>query len=105
MTKIVAILVLGFINYILRVTPFIFFSKNNLPEWLRKWLTNVPIAVLCAMLAPMLFVTNGNINLSLSNHYLLAAIPTFLLGAWTKNMGVVLATGIIFMAIINHFLV
>ena len=92
MEKIIIILALGFFNYLIRALPFLIFSKKPFPSYVKTWLQYVPIAVLCAILAPML----------LDKNIFLAAIPTFIVGILSKNMGFILAFGVITMAIIQY---
>lgn len=102
MEKIIVILALGFLNYLMRALPFLLFNEKPFPEHIRQWLQYVPVAVLCAILAPMLFITNTKIDFSLNNTILLAAIPTFIVGIISKNMGLILAFGVIAMAVIQY---
>jgi len=55
-------------------------SKNTL-----KFLSYSAPAVLTAILAPIVFIREGALSLSLDNHYLLAAIVACLLAYFTRN--------------------
>lgn len=104
MEKLTIILIVGLANYLMRAIPFMLFSEKELPVTLRSWLGYVPIAVLTAILAPMLFMPENKIDISLNNTMLLAAIPTFIIGKVTKNMGFTLVLGVVAMALIQNFI-
>lgn len=84
---------MGLVTYIPRMLPLVALSKRPMPELLLRWLKYVPPAVLAALLAPDLFLTRGQWNLSPENLYLLAAIPTFGLALLTRNLVVTVAAG------------
>ncbi len=69
------------VTYLPRVLPLWFLSSRSLPPLIIVWLRYVPVAVLAAMLFPTLVLPEGQIDLSASNLFLWAAIPTFLV-AW-----------------------
>jgi branched-subunit amino acid transport protein len=70
------------VTYLPRLVPALFFASRKLPEALERFLSFVPTAVLAALLAPSLFVTDGAVRLDLAgNVFLWAAVPAFLV-AW-----------------------
>ena len=67
-----------------RILPLTLLAGRVLPPIFTRCLSFVPVAVLASLLAPELLVRDGLLSLGLSNLFLLAAIPTFLI-AWRYN--------------------
>lgn len=75
-----------------RVLPLVFLSRMNLPDWLRRWLSFVPVAVMSALLAQELLVPKGRLSLADSGYALLAAAVAFVVAFRTRSLfGTVLA--------------
>jgi branched-subunit amino acid transport protein len=74
------------VTYIPRLLPVWFLSSKSLPPLVVAWLRYVPVAVLAAMLLPSLLVQGVQINLELSNLFLWAAVPTFLVAWRTRSL-------------------
>lgn len=82
------------VTYVPRLFPMLFLHRRELPEPLLRWLSFIPVAILAALLAPSLAVTNGKLDLSIRNLYLLAALPTVAVAAFhRKNLFLVALTG------------
>ncbi len=73
----------------------IILSRMNLPQWFLTWLKYVPVAVLAALLAPLLLIQNDQLAISLSNPSLVAALPCFVIAAKTKNLFLTVTIGIL----------
>jgi len=56
-------------------------------------LSYVPVAVLAALVAPGLLLSEGQLFLSLQNGFLLASFPTFAVALKTRNMFATILTG------------
>lgn len=85
---------MGAVTYLPRMLPLVFFSRLQLPPRVSGVLRLIPAAVLSALVIPSLLVTEGELNLTLANHNLLAAFPTFLMAIKTRNLLLTVATGI-----------
>ncbi|NLL19211.1 MAG: AzlD domain-containing protein [Clostridia bacterium] len=92
------------VSYLPRALPLLMFNKIEFPDWLIKWLGFIPAAVLAALLAPDLFLIDGHFNLSVTNTYLLAALPTLLIALVTKSMIWALLGGMGSFALLQLFL-
>lgn len=86
---------MSIVTYLPRVLPVITLSRMDLPQWFLTWLKYVPVAVLSALLAPLLTLQNGQFSIGLGNHALLAALPCFLIATKTKNLFLTVTTGIL----------
>lgn len=91
---ILIILGMGVVTYLPRMGPLVLLANRTIPEGLIRWLRFVPAAVLAALLAPELLLREGGPGLSLSNHYLLAALPCFAVAVRTKNLFLTVFIGI-----------
>ncbi|NLC43689.1 MAG: AzlD domain-containing protein [Clostridiales bacterium] len=84
-----------------RLLPLVVLSRLNLPPLVIRWLKQIPIAVLSALLFPSLFMPNGNLSFSLDNTTLIAALPCILVAFKTKNLLLTILTGIIASALLQ----
>jgi branched-subunit amino acid transport protein len=80
-------LILGMaaVTYIPRMLPVVILSKINLPDLLKRWLAYIPPAVLAALLAPSLLAPQGKLDLSITNLFMIAALPTFFVAIKKSN--------------------
>ena len=84
-----------------RLLPLVVLSKLNLPPLVIRWLKQIPVAVLSALLLPTLLMPNGELYLSPSNTALLAALPCILVAVKTKNLLWTVVTGILASALLQ----
>lgn len=98
-------LILGMmvVTYIPRMLPLAILSRINISKGVLNWLSYVPVAVLSALLAPELLIKNGQLDISISNSYLVASIPCFLAGIYTKNIFLTVVTGMACVVLLNQF--
>ncbi|MCK5070228.1 MAG: AzlD domain-containing protein [Desulfocapsa sp.] len=78
---------MGLVTYIPRWLPLFFLAHRDLPKWLVDWLSLIPVAILCALLAPILFTDQVSRELELGKPEFLVAIPTLLFAVKTKSLG------------------
>ena len=99
--KVILITILGMasVTYIPRLLPVYFLSSRSLPPLAVAWLRQVPVAVLAAMLFPMLLVPEGRIDLGLDNLYLWAAVPAFLVAWKRRSFFATVLVGIVVVAV------
>lgn len=95
------ILGLGVANYLPRALPVLFLSRTKIPEPVVAWLGFVPAAAMAALVLPDILMTNKEINISLHNLNLLAAIPSFLVAIKTRSLGLTLLTGMACLALLQ----
>ncbi|MEN1935293.1 AzlD domain-containing protein [Paenibacillus sp. 102] len=89
----------GVVTLIPRLLPLIVFSKIQIPDWGLKWLSYIPIAILAALLAEVLFM-----NKEMQWDYLLAAIPTFFVAIYTRSLLGTVLTGVIVIILLRLFI-
>lgn len=86
--KIIFLTILGMalVTFLPRLLPVWLLSTRSLPPVVTTWLRYVPAAVLAAMLFPSILVSNNQLNFSFNNLYLLAFVPTLLVGWKTRSL-------------------
>lgn len=74
------------VTFIPRVLPLALLSRIQIPDWGINWLKHVPIAVMAALLAQELFISDN--QFSITDHLLElgAAIPTFIIAILTRSL-------------------
>ena len=92
------------VTVIPRVLPLVLLSRINIPDRAARWLGHVPVAVLAALLAQSVLLTDGRLNLSISNLSLIAIIPTLLVALRTRSLVGTVLTGVASMAFLRLLL-
>lgn len=83
-----------------RVLPLLVLSRIRLPDWAIRWLRHIPIAVLSALLAQELLVSDGSFSPSTAE--LIAALPVFAVAYFTRSLLAMVAVGMAAMAVLHH---
>ncbi|ABO51079.1 branched-chain amino acid transport [Desulforamulus reducens MI-1] len=92
------------VTYIPRMLPLAILSRMNISKSFMNWLSYVPVAVLSALLAPELLLKDGQLSINLSNTYLLAAIPCFAAGFFSKSIFLTVVAGMAAIVLLNNVL-
>lgn len=71
------------------------FSKLRIPDLMIRWLDHVPVAVMGALLAQELLVSDGRVNPGAHTLELMAAVPAFLTAFLTKSLFATVIVGIL----------
>lgn len=74
------------ITFGIRFVMFAFAGKITFPIWMQQSLKFVPPAVLTAIIVPAVVMPHGDIDLSFTNVYLLAAIISVMISLVTKSL-------------------
>jgi branched-subunit amino acid transport protein len=90
------------VTYIPRLVPVWLLSSKSLPQPVVAWLRYVPVAVLAAMLFPAIFVQDNQVDVGLSNLFLLAALPTLLVAWKTKSLFGSVIVGAVVVAVARY---
>lgn len=97
-----AILGMALVTYLPRLLPVWLLSRRTLPPLVVVWLRYVPVAVLAAMLLPMLVIQEARIDLGLDNLFFWAAIPAVLVAWKTKSFFGTVLTGMGIVALARY---
>ena len=100
-TILVIIMGCALVTFIPRVLPLMLLSQMELPKWAIRWLKNVPVAVMAALLTQDLLLSENEFSISANILKLLAAIPAFAIAIMTKSLLGTVVAGIICMAILR----
>lgn len=99
----IAIIGMGLITYALRLSLFLLPERVILPPWLLRSLRYVPAAVLSAIILPELLLSNGTLDVSLSNDRLLAGIVAIIVAWRVRNVFVVVAAGMVILWLLQAY--
>ena len=83
---IIIVLGMSLVTYLPRCIPLLALARRNLPNWLVEGLDLTPVAILSALLLPLLITTGDPKHIDLFRPELLVAIPTFLFALKTKSL-------------------
>ena len=83
----------GVVTFGLRLSFVVLLGRVEVPAYLVKALRFVPAAVLTAVVIPLLFYSNGSLDVSLGNDRLLAGMVAALVAWRTKSVVFTLGAG------------
>lgn len=84
-TMLILILGMGIVTFIPRFLPMAFLTRRVIPERVKMGLAYIPIAILSAIVFPILFFNEGG-TVEIQPHYLLSAIPVFVFAWKVKSL-------------------
>ena len=99
----VTIIIVGLLTLGLRLSFIVFMGRKQVWPIAQRSLRFVPIAVLSALIAPVLFFPNGSLDVSLSNIRLLAGILAIVVAWRTKNVLLTIFSGMACLLILQVF--
>lgn len=106
--QILLIMGMAIVTYLPRILPLLLLSSRTLPPIVMRWLEMIPPAVLTALLASeLLLKKEGNsivLFMSMDNTFLLASVPTFIIGWLTQSFFVTIFVGIVTVALLRQFI-
>ncbi|WP_421852536.1 AzlD domain-containing protein [Marinomonas sp.] len=77
---------------------FVLFARADkvvMPAFIEKALKFVPVAVLTAIITPMILMPNQYMDFSLSNPWLLGALAAFIVGIWRQQQLLTILVGVL----------
>lgn len=99
-----AILGSALVTLIPRVLPFLLVRKMELPEFLLRYLSYVPLAILTALFIQSLLQKEAGQFPSVKLLPFLASLPTILTAILTKSLIAIVIVGVISMAVLRLIL-
>lgn len=96
---IIIIIGMGIVTYATRCLMLSLDFK--IPDNLRLFLSFVPFSILSALIFPTLFVPGKDLDLSLSNHHLLAGIVSIAVAYFSRRAWVTVIIGLAFMILVK----
>jgi len=92
------------LTFIPRYIPFLLAGKIALPQWAKRALHYVPIAVLTAIVSQASLIHQGAVQFDIANHHLLAASVSFLVALTTRHMFLTISIGLVVFALARWLL-
>ena len=83
----------GLATFITRISFILLLEKIRMPDWFRRALRFVPVAVLSAIALPELIVRNESLDISLHNPQLISGALAVLVAWRTKNVLLTILAG------------
>jgi branched-subunit amino acid transport protein len=100
----VLMLLAGLATFGTRLSMIFLIEKFDMPDWFRRVLRFVPVAVLSAIILPELVTRNDALDLSLRNPQLLSGAIAILVAWRTRNVILTILTGMAALLIIQALL-
>ena len=98
------IFLMAMVTVVPRMLPVWLLAGRELPPLAVAWLRYVPVAVLAAMLAQYLLLHENRFDLSWSNLYFWAGLPTIAVAWKTRSLFATVITGMGVIALVRYFL-
>ncbi|MBW6509692.1 MAG: AzlD domain-containing protein [Desulfuromonadales bacterium] len=95
---------MGLVTYLPRALPLLYLSHKKMPQGLIDWLGYIPVAVLGALLAPILFIDTTIAAITFGKLEFLVAIPTLIFAVKTRSLGGTVLVGMFFYWLAGIFL-
>jgi branched-subunit amino acid transport protein len=97
----------GLVTFATRLSFILLLDRLKMPDWFRRGLRFVPVAVLSAIILPELTSPNGSLFLSWRNPQILAGAVAILVAWRTKNVILTILAGmgalLVFQALLGMF--
>ncbi len=82
------------VTFGIRFVLFARAHKVNMPGWLENALKFVPVAVLSAIIAPMIIMPGKEVSISTSNPWLIGALAAFFVGILRQQQLLTIVVGV-----------
>ena len=86
---------MGLVTYLPRALPLLYLAHKQMPQWLVDWLGLIPVAILSALLAPILLADQTTRSFVFGKTELLVAIPTLIFALKTRSLGGTVLVGML----------
>jgi len=92
-----ALLIAGMfaVTFSVRYLPLLMSGRIEFPASLERALRFVPVAVLTALIMPMILLPDGQWQVSVANPYLVASLVAVVVAAWRKNLLLTIVVGLV----------
>lgn len=94
---------ISIVTFIPRVVPLVLLSKMEIPKWGIDWLKHVPVAVMAALLAQELLLSEQVFSIKDNALNLAAALPAFLIAIFTRSLLGTVMIGVLSLMILRFF--
>jgi len=94
----------GLFTFLMRLSFILLIGRRDIPSLLSRTLRFIPPAVLSAIVFPELFLTNGEVNISIDNARLIAGVIAIVIAWKTKSVVWTILSGMISLWILQFLL-
>lgn len=94
---------MGLVTYLPRALPLLYLARKTIPRWFSDWLSLIPVAILSALLAPILLADPEARSLELGRPELIVALPTLFFAAKTRSLGTTVIVGMVLYRLSGFF--
>ncbi|GAB3475583.1 AzlD domain-containing protein [Marinomonas epiphytica] len=91
------------VTFCVRFVLFARANKFKMPDWVERALKFVPVAVLTAIISPMVFMPNQEFDLSISNPWLLGGVASLVVGIWRQQQLLTICVGVAVFFLSKYF--
>jgi branched-subunit amino acid transport protein len=93
------------VTFLTRYPMMLLVSRIEVPAQMTQAFRYVPIAVLSAIIAPIIFVQDGQISIQINNHFLLAALISVFISWRTRNLLLTIVLGMLAFILLRAVLI
>jgi branched-subunit amino acid transport protein len=86
---------MGLVTYLPRALPLLYLAHKKMPQGLVDWLGLIPVSILSALIAPLLFCDSATRTFQLGKAEFLVALPTLAFALKTKSLGGTVLVGMV----------
>ena len=97
-------IIAGLLTFATRLSFILLLDRITVPDWFRRGLRFVPMAVLSAIILPELTSPNGTLFVSWRNPQLLAGLVAILVAWKTKNVLLTIFSGLVALVVFQLIL-
>jgi branched-subunit amino acid transport protein len=94
----------GLFTFLMRLSFILLIGRRDIPSLLSRTLRFIPPAVLSAIVFPELFLTNGEVNISIDNARLIAGVIAIVIAWKTKSVVWTILSGMFSLWLIQSLL-
>lgn len=102
-TIILTLIGMGIVTYLTRVFFLVGKKDEVMPKFVIRALEFVPVAVLSAIVAPMVLAPEGKLALTYDSPYLIAGLLTFVVAFISRNLIITVFSGIVLILLVKFF--
>ncbi len=82
------------VTFGVRYLPILLSGRLEFPDAIERALRFVPVAVLTALILPMILLPDGEWALGLDNPYLIASLVSVVVAAWRRSLMLTIVVGL-----------
>jgi branched-subunit amino acid transport protein len=86
---------MALVTFSVRYVMFAMAGRIRFPIWLKQALAFVPPVVLGAIIAPLILMPEGHLDMSFANPYFLAALVAAGIGFWRQHLLTTIVVGLV----------